>query len=158
MPPNDRRHAVAVAGALQQAGYHQPPLLQAALLHDVAKSLGQPIIYRVAIVLLEVFWPAGLKRMSKSANWQVGELVSWQSEGRPGSVSNNLNSSFLAAWRRPFIIHAYHPTIGAAWAAEAGCDPLAVCLIARHQDSLPGPPETAEDRLLAALQWADNLN
>lgn len=136
MSPNDRRHALAVARTLQQAGYDQPALLQAALLHDVAKSLGQPIIHRVAIVLLKAFWPAALER--------VGE---WQ-------IANGERRVIL----HPFIIHAHHPAIGAAWAEEAGCDPLAVRLIARHQETLTGQPAGAEEKLLAALQWADDLN
>ena len=50
MPPNDRQHALAVVRALQQASHGGSVLLQAALLHDVAKSLGMPIFHRVAIV------------------------------------------------------------------------------------------------------------
>jgi hypothetical protein len=132
MPPTDQLHAIAVARTLQQAGHDDPALMQAALLHDVAKSLGQPIIHRVLIVLLEAFWPAGLEWVSApgAAGW----------------------------WRRPFVIHARHPAIGAEWAGEAGCEPLAVSLIARHQDELAPDLTETEEKLLAALQWADNLN
>jgi len=132
MPPNDQSHGIAVARTLQQAGHDDPALMQAALLHDVAKSLGQPIIHRVLIVLLEAFWPAGLERVSAPA------AAGW--------------------WRRPFVIHARHPAIGAEWAGEAGCEPLAVSLIARHQDELAPDSTETEEKLLAALQWADNLN
>lgn len=148
MPPNDQRHAVAVACTLQEAGRHQPALLQAALLHDVAKSMGQPIIYRVLIVLLKAFWPAMLARMGE---WGNGRMANDYS-------SFILHPSSFPWWRRPFVIHAYHPAIGADWAAQAGCDSLAVRLIARHQDSLTTEPVTVEEELLAALQWADDLN
>jgi len=132
MSPNDQRHALAVAHTLVQAGHSHPALLQAGLLHDAGKSLGQPIIHRVLIVLLEAFWPAALQRLSAAG---------------PGGW-----------WRRPFVVHAEHAAIGAAWAREAGCDLLAVRLIARHQDKLLAGSSGDEDRLLAALRWADNLN
>ena len=132
MSPSDRRHALAVARSLRQAGYASPPLMQAALLHDVGKSLGQPIVHRVLIVLLEAFWPAALQRLS------VAGRASW--------------------WRRPFVIHAEHAAIGAGWAQEAGCELLAVTLIARHQDSVVAGINNEEDDLLTALQWADNLS
>jgi hypothetical protein len=135
MSPSDQRHAVAVARTLRQAGHDQPALLQAALLHDVGKCLGQPIIHRVLIVLAETFWPEALVRLS-TASAEVS-TVSW--------------------WRRPFVVHAHHPSIGAAWAREVGCGPLTIDLIARHQDP-PGKARTAEQRLLAALQWADGMN
>ncbi len=131
MPPNDKRHALAVARTLQGAGHQDRALLQAALLHDVAKSMGQPIIHRVMIVLLEAFWPAALRRLSApgEAGW----------------------------WRRPFVIHAHHPQLGADLATEVACDPLAISLIARHQEVLVGV-DREEERLLAALQWADGMN
>ncbi|MCK6628317.1 MAG: hypothetical protein L6R45_24465 [Anaerolineae bacterium] len=155
MSPNDQRHALAVGRTLQQAGYQQPALLQAGLLHDVAKSLGQPIPYRVAIVLLKAFWPGLLERISKSAN-QPRNAANGEWRMANGESSFTLHpSSFIL---HPFIIHAHHPAIGAAWAAETGCEPLAVKLIARHQETLTGQPASEEEKLLAALQWADNLN
>jgi hypothetical protein len=171
MSPHDRRHALAVVRTLQAAGYHQTALMQAALLHDVGKSMGQPLLHRVLIVLLEAFWPAGLR-------WLSGELA----------VHPSIQK--VSWWRRPFVIHAQHPMIGATWAEEAACEPLAVRLIARHQEILSrsnfrgvrhayvpnnaargragssnldllilgGEPVSEEEKLLAALQWADNLN
>jgi hypothetical protein len=141
MAANDQRHAVAVARTLQAAGYADLALLQAALLHDVAKSLGQPIIHRVLIVLFEAFWPAALARLSASSS--------------PAPVSTGPTASW---WRRPFVVHAQHPAIGASWARSAGCDPVAVSLIARHQDKVPPEPVDPAEKLLVALQWADNLN
>ena len=134
MPPNDQRHAMAVARTLQQAGHTDQTLLQAALLHDAGKSMGQPIIHRVLIVLFAAFWPAALKWLSRD-------------------TTNNLALEQISWWRRPFVIHAHHPAIGAEWAAQADCDPLAVNLIARHEEKAD-----SQDKLLVVLQWADNLN
>ncbi len=135
MSPNDQRHALAVARTLQEAGHTNLALLQAALLHDVGKSLGQPIVHRVLIVLFNAFWPAALQELSQVS----GEVAG------------------LRWWRRPFVVHAQHPAIGATWATEAECDPLAITLIARHQEKLVDT-STEEQKLLAALQWADDLN
>ena len=159
MPPNDQRHAIAVARLLQQAGYTHSALMQAALLHDVGKSIGQPIPHRVAIVLLEAFWPAALRKLSA---WRVarGELQIANCEGLDrGDVSPFADSQIrtIPLWRRPFVVHAHHPQIGAAWVTQVNCDPLAANLILRHQDTLR-VITTEEDQLLAALQWADNLN
>lgn len=153
MSPHDRRHAIAVARTLHQAGHRNPALLQAALLHDVAKSMGQPIIHRVLIVLLDVFWPEGLRWLSTT-----GESVSRQITGHRSSRFAVIHHSPIPWWRRPFVIHAQHPAIGAAWAAQAACEPLAVRLIARHQEELEGEPVGEEEKLLAALQRADDLN
>lgn len=162
MSPNDQRHALAVGRTLQQAGYQQPALLQAGLLHDVAKSLGQPIPYRVAIVLLKAFWPAALMRISewRMANEGMSEWANGRMASHLSSILYPPSSIFylLSSILRPFVIHAHHPVIGAAWAEEAGCEPLAVRLIARHQETLTGQPADEEEKLLAALQWADNLN
>jgi hypothetical protein len=151
MSPNDRRHALAVVRTLQQAGYDQPALLQAALLHDVAKSLGQPIFHRVAIVLLKAFWPGLLKRISEPTQQRMAKERMAKNEWRMAIHP----SSFIL---HPFIIHIHHPAIGAAWAEEAGCDPLVIRLIARHQETLTGQPAGEEEKLLVALQWADDLN
>lgn len=134
MSPNDQRHAVAVARTLQQAGHTDNGLLQAAFLHDVGKSLGQPIIHRVLIVLFEAFWPSALKWLSRD-------------------TTQNLALAQIGWWRRPFVIHAHHPAIGAEWAAQANCDPATVNLIAQHEGTANG-----EDQHLIVLQWADNLN
>lgn len=143
MPPADRRHAVAVARTLRQAGYHQRAVIQAALLHDVAKSIGQPLPHRVLIVLLEAFWPAALQRLSALAGIAAGSPA----------CPSEAELRRIAWWRRPFAVHACHAQLGAAWAGAVDCEPLAVSLIARHQE-----PTRSEDNLLSALQWADNLN
>jgi hypothetical protein len=152
MSPNDRRHALAVVYTLRQAGHHNPALVQAALLHDVGKSAGQPLIHRVLIVLLEAFWPAALQRLSKPTAAASERMI--EDDHYVGDVSLER----VSWWRRPFVIHARHAFIGAAWAAEAGCEPLVVELIARHQQPAGQEPVDSKERLLAILQWADNLN
>lgn len=149
MPPNDQRHAIAVVDTLRQAGYNHPALMQAALLHDVGKSLSQPIIHRVLIVLLEAFWPGALR-------WLSGESANGRMVNSGSPVGYSLINT-ISWWRRPFVVHAQHPLLGAAWAEEAGCDPLTVSLILKHQDELSSEA-TEEQRFLAALQWADDLN
>lgn len=155
MPPNDQRHAIAVARTLRPAGYTSLAIMQAALLHDVAKSIGQPIPHRVAIVLFEAFWPAALQKLS---DLQITNSK-FSATGDNSAIHPFTHSPIHAipAWRRPFVVHAWHPHIGAAWAQQAGCEPLAVNLILRHQDKLR-VITTEEDKLLTALQWADNLN
>lgn len=150
MPAGDQQHALAVAQTLQQAGYQQRALMQAALLHDVGKSIGQPLIHRVAIVLLQAFWPEILKRLETPT---APAFLSQASQPLPPDVLGD-----VAWWRRPFVVHAQHPYIGAAWARAAGCEPLAVTLIARHQETIDDPAGGNEAELLALLQWADSLN
>ena len=136
MPPSDQRHSLKVLVALQAAGYDHPALLQAALLHDCAKCEGGVRLWhRVALVLLKAFWPALPAR--------------WAAEPAPAR----------ADWRYPMWAHLHHPERGAELAAAAGCDPLAVTLIRRHQEPLTahaGDPSL--DGLLAALQAADDDN
>lgn len=151
MPPNDQRHAIAVARTLQQAEHTEPALMQAALLHDVGKSIGQPIFHRVAIVLLEGFWPQMLDTLSKlPENSQPADSMTRR------FADSQIRS--VVWWRRPFVVHAQHPAIGAEWTKNAGCDPLAVELILKHQDKIGSQSTDENTKLLVALQWADNLN
>lgn len=133
MSPSDRQHAIAVARTLQQCGYTAPELLQAALLHDVAKSLGQPILHRVLVVLLSRVSYSFLKKL--------------------GSAPLD-----CPAWRKPFVVSLHHPQIGAEWAKEAGCSPLTVQLIAHHQRRPATHPISLEQKLHTALYAADNEN
>jgi hypothetical protein len=146
----DQRHAMAVYHALRQAGHKNPQLLAAGLLHDAGKAAARiPAWQRAVIVLLERFAP---------------RLLAWLSQEEPQgcvpSLSKGCVLSLPKDWRRPFVIHARHPQAGARWAEEAGCSPLTVALIRRHQDQLIGcsPLAVEEDQLLAALQAADNLH
>lgn len=136
MPRNDQRHSLKVLRAVRAAGRSQPALLQAALLHDVAKGAGGiTLLHRVAVVLSRTLRPGWLARWAQ----------------RPEPRRSDL--------RYPFWAHANHPRLGAELAAAAGCEPLAVDLIERHQAHSPkstGDALAAE--LLAALQAADDDN
>jgi hypothetical protein len=136
MPRYDQRHGLNVMRTLCAAGYSQPDLLTAALLHDVAKSSAPlRLWHRVAIVLLQAFAPRWL-------DWLAREV-------KPGH------------WRHPFYAHRVHAKVGARWAEEAGCSPLTVWLIAHHASSKPQMGdnlEAQEKAFLAALQRADGEN
>ncbi|MDY7077957.1 MAG: hypothetical protein SXV54_13660 [Chloroflexota bacterium] len=135
MSIQDQRHGLDVCATLQQTDYTHPDLLAAALLHDVGKAAARiPAWQRAVIVLLHRFAPRLLARLSQ------GDLPK--------------------GWRRFFVVYARHPEVGAHWAQEAGCSPLTVSLIRRHQDKLASNPSLTgeEDLLLAALQAADSAN
>ena len=128
--PADQWHSYRVLCDLRRAGYNDPELLTAALLHDVGKtryplSAGD----RTAIVVGAVLFPG------RVARWGQGAADSW---------------------RRPFVVRAQHPAWGAEMAAAAGSRPTVVELIRRHQDKPPAEDELAG--LLRALQWADDQN
>ena len=154
----DQRHALAVYHTLRQAGHKNPQLLAAALLHDAGKAAARlPAWQRAVIVLLDRFTPRLLARLSQGA--PQGCVLSLP-KGCALSLPKGCALSLPKGWRRPFVTHARHPQAGARWAEEAGCSPLTVALIRRHQDQLIGcsPLTSEEDRLLAALRAADNLN
>jgi hypothetical protein len=140
MPRNDQRHSLNVLRSLRTADQDEPALMQAALLHDVAKSAGGvTLFHRVLVVLLKIAWPDWAARVAQTST--------------PARKSP----------RYPFWAHANHPQLGAEMAAAAGCDPLGVTLIRRHQE--PGLSTSNDatisdptDRLLAVLQAADEDN
>ena len=133
MPTADQRHAVALLRTLRAEGCDHPALMQAALLHDVAKSgAGITVFHRVAVVLLQAIRPAWLARLVCDAE-----------------------QSF---WRRPFARYADHPAVGASWAEAADCHPMAVSIIRRHQSSVSPSSDALEDQLLRLLQAADDKN
>jgi hypothetical protein len=117
-------------------GDDDPSLAQAALLHDVAKHLGGvTLLHRVAVVLIKALAPAAWQRLKTS----------------PEPSRRNL--------RYPLWAHANHPATSAQLAATAGCKPLAVSLIRRHQETLlPVTSRSGEDALLLVLQRADDDN
>lgn len=128
--PADQWHGYHVLCDLCDAGYNDPALLAAALLHDVGKSRYPLSPWdRTVVVIGSALLP--------------GRAKVW-GEGPP------------VGWRRPFVVRARHPEWGAAMAGEAGSRGPVVELIRRHQDkqvsAAPG------DELLRALQWADDRN
>ncbi len=129
-PVNDQWHSVRVLRLVQASGGTEPALWKAALLHDVGKTQVRLTAWdRVVIVVGGAFWPG------KTAVWGNGEARGWQ---------------------RPFVAKAQHPAWGAAMAETAGCDPLTVILIRRHQDNLADITEPELKELLRILQWADD--
>ncbi|RME11986.1 MAG: hypothetical protein D6802_05490 [Ardenticatenia bacterium] len=131
MSPGDQAHAARVCRALMRQGYDDPILLQAALLHDVGKAGGVPIVYRVLYVLLKRFAPRLLETLAE-------------------------RTAPIARWRQPLVRLAHHPAIGAEMAAHAGAHADVVALIRAHQDGRECPPHLHEH--LAALQAVDDAN
>lgn len=135
MPRSDQVHALKVWAAVKAAGHNDPALAQAALLHDVAKHLGGvTLMHRVAVVLVKAFAPGAWRRLKRS----------------PEPARRDL--------RYPLWAHANHPATSAEIAARAGCLPVAVSLIRRHQEPVPTEGHRPEDQLLLALQRADDDN
>lgn len=135
MARRDQRHSLDVLRRVQQVAPGQPDLAAAALLHDAAKTAlpGRRLRlwHRVLIVLMEAVRPGWVQQVGREA---------------PDS------------WRYPFYLHAHHPALGARLAEEAGCSPLTVDLIRRHQVKLTHQPVDETERLLAVLQAADDAN
>jgi len=133
LPRSDQHHGLQVLRALTAAGHRHVALCQAALLHDCAKHAGGLRLWHwAAVVLLAAVRPAYLAGLAGAAEPSAGD------------------------WRRPFWVHANHAQQGAELAAAAGCDPCAVELIRRHQDRPAPTGDPSFDKLLAALQAADD--
>ena|SRR5260221_9082062 len=132
MRRSEQQHSLNVLQMLRERGQNHPALLIAALLHDVGKSfIAFHLWDRVIVVLVKAVAPESAQRWGK---------------GLP------------TGWRRPFVVSFQHPTWGAEMVAAAGGDPLAVELIAIHQTQLAHEPQTLTERLLIALQAADDAN
>ena len=128
--PRDRAHSLRVLRTLQAEGWDAPPLMRAALLHDVGK-IEAPIslVHRTVWVLA----------------WAVAPR--WAATWLPQPQG----------WRYPFWVLAEHPRLGARLAREAGADAQTVWLIEHHQDwNARADPHLGE--WLAALQEADERN
>ena len=154
MPVDAQRHSLNVLATLQRAGWHDPDLAAAALLHDSGKvaasaaGLTFNAWVRTALVLMDAIAPRLAARLS--------------AEDTSGG------------WRYLLHVHLAHPRIGARWAEADGSSPLTCWLIAHHQDkaksgqAIPDPRRVAgsaprqsaghRERLLTALQRADSRN
>lgn len=129
--PADQWHSYRVLCDLRQAGYNDPDLATAALLHDVGKTRYPLSAWdRTVIVVGAVLFPR------RSVAWGQGRVDNW---------------------RRPFVVRARHPEWGAEMAAAVGTRPAAVELIRCHQDKVAEAADGSVD-LLRALQWADDRN
>jgi hypothetical protein len=128
---SDQRHSLDVMETLRRAGHDDKALLQAALLHDGAKSApGKGPLQR-----LTVWHRTAVVLMQKSA---PGWLARLAADGR--------------GWKRPFALHVQHAEGSAELAAQAGCTPEVVALIRAHHEP------KSNDRRAALLQWADEQN
>jgi hypothetical protein len=131
----DQRHCLDVMDALRASGCHDRSLMQAALLHDAAKSVaanGRPIGAGRPLHRLTVWHRSLAVLMQKSA---PGWLARLADDGR--------------GWKRPFALHLRHAQASASLAAQVGCTPEMVDLIQKHHDPQP------RDKQLALFQWAD---
>lgn len=133
MPPADQRHSLNILDELLAQGHGARPLVQAALLHDVAKrrvGLGA----RIGVVLMNALAPGLLARVA----------------------SPNVRN-----WRYPFYLSLHHPELGAALAAAAGLDPRAVELMRAHQTVAPpfqGPDAESLRTWHRALKARDDVS
>jgi predicted HD phosphohydrolase len=130
MQNSEQNHAYQILKRLEIAGQTDPDLLAAALLHDVGKIL-YPLstIDRVMIVMGKHFFRRAAQRWG---------------EGTPSGM------------RRPFVVAERHAEWGADLAAQADATSRTVELIRRHQEPLLPTPFSQTERLLAALQAADD--
>lgn len=132
MSSMDQHHCLSVFRALGETGAAETSLLEAALLHDVGKTVGPVLVWhRVLAVLTKALAP------------QLWERI----EGEPGT------------WAYPLYVHREHHALGAEMAREAGSSDEVVWLIAHHEDELREiKAPTKELKLLTALQAADRVN
>jgi putative nucleotidyltransferase with HDIG domain len=130
MSPAEQAHALRVFAALKMRGLDHPSLLEAALLHDVGKSL-HPLYpwERAWVVLGNAFFPHRVEA------WGQGEPK---------------------GWRKAFAVGAQHAEWGAQMLTRAGADDLTVRLVRQHQTASPAGFSAEEAALLDALIKADN--
>jgi hypothetical protein len=138
MPLDGQRHSLNVLYTLQAAGWNDPDLAAAALLHDVGKVAGDA---------------AGIAL----SPWLRGPLVLLAALA-PAKVEALASDDPATGW--PYLLHVHreHPAIGAAWAAKDGCSALTCWLIEHHQDKPDHRPTDRREELLALLRWADSRN
>ncbi len=176
--PQDQRHALAVYETLLEEGHTNEDLLTAALLHDVGKVAAQiPAWQRGIFVLAKRFAPWALDRVLWNGNEgqgmpfiPAGPLVTYAEHAEIGARwAEKIGCSALTV---ELIRHHEHqpeihqPADVAAFAetpvpctfraCEAPCRPAAGAPSSRRQGTRPTWSE--HDRLLAALQMADNMN
>lgn len=132
MQPGEQIHSLIVYRQLARQAQADENLLTAALLHDVGKSRCPLRVWERALVV------AAQKLVPR-------RVKAWGASPEP-----------VTGWRRPFVVAEQHPAWGAQMAQAAGAHPLVAALIHRHQDPLPGPPQSEADRLLQQLQRYDN--
>ncbi|MEP7287718.1 MAG: HD domain-containing protein [Chloroflexota bacterium] len=132
MRRSEQQHSLNVLRTLRGWGYDEPPLMVAALLHDVGKS-------RVPYHL----WDRVLVVLARNA--APNAVEQWGAFSPTG-------------WYRPFAVSVQHPQWSAEMVKAAGADPVTIELIVDHQCYLDHSPKDLTERMLWALQTADNAN
>ncbi len=138
MPPDGQRHSIKVLASVQASGATEPDLAVAALLHDVGK-----IATTQSGMRLNLWWRGPLVLLTAFA---------------PGLITRWAAPDPAAGWRYLLYVHQYHPQIGAAMAANAGCSAQACWLIEHHQTLAPPGATARQLALLRRLQAADDQN
>jgi hypothetical protein len=128
MPGPDRRHAVAVARRVEIALGHEAtrPVLAAALLHDVGKTV------------------SGLHTFGRVVATVSGRVAT----GYARAWSNQ------RGFTRKVGLYLRHPDLGGDLLALAGSDPLTVAWTREHH--LPDDRWTLDTHIAAALKAADD--
>lgn len=134
MSRRDQRHCLNVYLALREQGDDDPHLLTAALLHDVGKAVRPiPLLYRVAVTLLQAFSPPALAHLAACGRHQL---------------------------LQPFRIAQEHAEIGAQMLRDAGLPPPVVELVRYHHgwpEAQQGPARPLAE-LVSVLRKADGAN
>jgi hypothetical protein len=112
MPVADRRHGVEVAQRLLAAGFDDPELLAAGLLHDAGKGHRLRLWHRVAAVLVDAVAPRLLARMASADPASAGY---------------------------PFHLYLQHAPISAEAALAAGCSPRIAAFIRGSASAADAP-------------------
>lgn len=138
MQKSEQAHSLEMLNELIQQGEGDADLLAAALLHDVGKIRAPLRVWeRVLVVITRAICPDCVRKWGAQ---DAGDLESgW-------------------GWRRTFVVAEHHPAWGADLAAACGTSPIAVSLIARHQEQLSPEMNDPEDTLLRKLQAVDDNN
>ncbi|MGA2490156.1 MAG: HD domain-containing protein [Anaerolineales bacterium] len=132
MQPSEQMHAYSMFKSLEVTGHANPDLLAAALLHDVGKTLHPlSILERVTVILGKHLFRGAARQ------WATG---------MPSGL------------RRPFVVAAQHAEWGADLASQSGVTSQTVELIRHHHDAPLTNLGSQTERLLVALQSADDEN
>lgn len=140
MTRSEQLHSLNVLrDVLAQSAETPRDLAQAALLHDVGKTLCPlSVAQRSLAVAMATLWPA------LDLHWRG-----------PDPQAALAQLSELPWWRVGSVVRQHHPTWGALLAHSVGLSERTVWLIAHHAEAIDDHPYVA---LLRRLQQADDAN